>query len=154
MSDNTRNVRVSFMNRVQDDLETTEGLTVRWPGTAFGTSGNSEWIAPHDLGFTPLPINANSNPRHENWTFQINCFARMGESPDQTSAYRIDQLVDLVIDTFRWLELDVGDWTSGGSPVIGTLQFLQPDVTPVTTAISGSRGDQRAVTLPAHFDDT
>lgn len=152
MAGNTEYVMTQFMNEVQDQLETTDGLTVRWPRKRFDTSANSEWLEPHSLGFTPEPISASGPKRVESWTFQVN--AVVDVSADGTSIYRVDELADKVIDHFRWLEIDVVDWDqSAPRDKVGTLEFLQPDVTPLSHSGEDARFMARAVTLPAAFDD-
>lgn len=152
MAGHTEYVRTQFMNEIQDQLETTDGLTIRWPKKRFDTSAESEWLEPEDLGFTPRPISASGPKRVEGWTFQITCVVDV--SADGTSIYRIDELVDFVVEHFRWLELDVVNWDqSAPRDTVGTLEFLQPDTTPMTHAEPDDRFMSKVVTLPADFND-
>lgn len=152
MAGHTEYVRTQFMNEVQDQLETTDGLTVRWPRKRFDTSANSEWLEPRDLGYTPQAISASGPKRVESWTFQINVLVDV--SADGTSIYRRDELVDFVVEHFRWLELDVVNWDqSSPRDVVGTLEFLQPDTTPLAHTEADDRFEAVAITLPADFND-
>lgn len=154
MAGHTEYVRTQFMDEVQAQLETTEGLTIRWPTTRFDTGSSDEWLQPFDLGFTPRQISATGPKRVETWTFQINCFAQVGTRSADTSIYRVDELADFALEHFRWLELDVVNWDqSAPRDVVGTLFFLQPDVTPLRRSEPDDRMQARAVTLPAEFDD-
>lgn len=142
-------VKVAFENHVQDNLETT--YTVHWPGTSFDATAQDEWLKVDHLGFSPLMLAGGGD--EDDWQFQIICVARMGEQTDATSTNRVWELVDDVIDNFKFTDVDVLDRDQSGNPKIGTLQFTAPNVTTLDLGNTGAPGDQIALTLPARYTE-
>lgn len=144
-------VKVAFENRVQDNLETT--YAVDWPGASFDTTVQDEWLRVGHLGMSPQMINGNGGNEEDDWTFQVDCFARMGEQTDQTSTNRVWEMADDVFDTFRFVDVDVLDRDQVGNPSIGTLQFLIPQVDVISLGGPEGPGDHLAVTLNARYTE-
>lgn len=147
MPDYTRHVKQSFEDRVQTQLEGT--YTVHWEGQYLDTEGITTWIEPRTLGFSDR--GANAGKRWELWTFQVNCYARVGPGTD-IGGHKVYEIADDVMTAFRDLDLDVVDWdASDPKPSVGTLEFFHPSADPVPNDEEGLQ--QVSVTMEPHFND-
>ena len=109
MANETEYPKLSFEQRVDTQLSSV--TSIRWSGIDFDTDSALEWIEPAFLGLSPAA--SRKSARSELWTWQFNCFAKIGEGGKSTT--RVHQLVDAVRAAFHQHDLAVNDW-SGGSP--------------------------------------
>lgn len=118
MADETRDVQIEVVNKVNDDLAGTTAL--QFEGAEFDPSRVTEWIRFTNLGYvgqlTP------PGTRRERWLMQFDCFTKVGQG--QETHWRAWELVDAVKGTFDDLGLTVRSWT-GGTPgaAVATLIF-------------------------------
>lgn len=149
MAGQTEYVRKSWIDDFQTQIEVGQSVAVHWPGTRFDSGAQKEWFRVVDLGFTPDL--GNGGTRVERWTFQVDALARVGSEHTGDSIYRLDQLVDMVVETYRYREVTVVDWSQPDpKPTFGTLTFLQPEIDPAPDPEVD--GDRAVVTLPAVFE--
>lgn len=158
MASQARPIKASVEKRVQDQLET--DYAVRYPGDEeFDTDDHREWIEIESLGYTPLQVSGAGGKKVQSWTFQANCYARVGsrrvtDDREKFSSHRVWTIVDDVVDAFEFVDVDVVDFEADGNPTVGVLEFLKPDAEQVEQAgRDGASGDQVSVTLPAHYND-
>lgn len=150
MSSTTRHIKAAFEDRIRTQLET--DYPVQYPGDDFNPKDHSEWVKVEDLGYTPIAVSGAGGKRVQSWTFQVGCFADV--DGDEDSGHRVWEIVDDVVDAFRFVGIDVKDLTQDAEPKLGELDFLMPDAEPVSMANDpDASGDHVSVTIPAHYDD-
>jgi len=126
MADETRNVHISFLARIREQLEPFSA--VRWPDTEFDTSAVTEWYEPFLLGETPTPTR--QSRRHETWTAQVTCFARLVDGLDD-SVHKAWEMADRVIGALGQHSLEVRDYRDSELALVGHLRFGEASVNPV-----------------------
>lgn len=117
MADEMKNVELSILERIEDELESE--TTVHYQGTDFDTTTVTEWVQPRLLGQTPRATRLAE--RFELWTLNVNCFAETGI--DGKSTHRIWELADAVIAAFNQLNLAIKNWAAPAKPTLFYLRF-------------------------------
>jgi len=102
-SERMENVRASLDVYCNDNLVTTESLTVQWPGSAATGAGVNEYVVPRILTAVVEPGNyhrqagATQHGQTRSILFQISIFLRYGST---NNLRRLEELRDLVIQYF------------------------------------------------------
>lgn len=125
MADDTKNVKLSFEERVTTQLKPT--YTIHWQGLDFDSATVTAWIEPRLLGRSAQP--SRLSERVEAWTFQCNVYAKTG--PGGETTHRVWELADAVIDAFDQATFAVKDWADAALPTLFYLRCSEGDVVPV-----------------------
>lgn len=146
MARETKNVKISVLKHFEDQLSPSHA--VDWPGVDFDTQGETAWLEPRLLGFSPVA--SRSGDRVETWTLNVNAYAKVG--PGGESIHKPEELVDDVIGVFSQSTIALKDWELAGDPVVGYLRFTEGTVTPVPGSGGRSTASEQIAQLNVSFD--
>ena len=125
-TDDFKNVRITFWNRVKGQLDTgTYG--VAYDGLDFDTDAQTAWFEPHLLN--EVSLSRRSANRNEEWLFQVNCFTKTG--PLQQTPVAIWTMVGVVRDAFEYQGVSSRDWDGAGDPHDVYLLFDEMSAEPI-----------------------
>lgn len=138
MANETKNVKISFEERVRTQLESGQSLTIDWEGTlddpahvAEGADAKTEFVRVRSLGFTPSPTR--NGDRRELWTFQFDINVLVGFDRSGTpvnTTHRKWEMFDLIEAAFGQHDLAVLDYASDQSELF-RLRFGEGALAPV-----------------------
>jgi hypothetical protein len=109
-SDDRRNVRISFWNRVKTELHA--NYPVKFDGLDFDTAIQTAWYEPKMLDGIDGQHRIGS--RNEKHLFQIDVYTKTG--PDEETPLKILELEGLVYVAFRDYIQSIKDWDADGNP--------------------------------------
>lgn len=119
------NVRRSVLKHLESQFS---GENVDWPDVDTDTESWESWMQVRLLGFSASPARKNSH--REEWTLDVNCFARVGRE-DVQNIHRHWELAKLVRTAVNQETIEMKDWDTAGDPVTDYLRFQESEITPV-----------------------
>lgn len=124
MADETKNVKISFENRVNVQLA---GQNIHWQGADFDPGAVTHWIEPRVLGCIPAPSRLAT--RDERWQFNVNVYAKTG--PGGQTTHKVWELADLLVTAFDQITFPLQNWAGIGDPTIGYIRCSEVEVIPI-----------------------
>ena len=152
MAGQTEYVNRAFEADFQTAVEAAMSVAVHYPGMPFVSTAQKEWLRIQFLDMGPEP--ANDTSRIETWIWQVDAYARVGSDHELEPTSRVWELADFVVETYRWREVEVVNVDAAApQPVVGRLEFKQPEVDRTPIRSDDVEGDRLTVTLEADFEN-